>query len=225
MCNKILLSEKIAEDIRRLIIENTYKPGEKLPNETELTQQLHVSRSTIREAIKILISLNILEIRRGNGTFVCENPGITNDPLGIAFMNKKDLLYYHFETRLIIEPEITALAAQRATDENIKKLEEAAAKVEKDIIEDRDHSQNDIIFHNIISLSSHNPIIQRVGPIINESIIAGTLKSRSIPKSIGETIKHHNNILKAIKDKNPELARMRMKEHIQFGINLITLDD
>lgn len=222
MYEKVLLSEKIAEEIRKLILDNKYTPGDKLPNETELANSLNVSRSTIREAIKILVSLNILEIRRGKGTFVCENPGVTKDPLGIAFMDKKDLLFYYFETRLIIEPEIAALAAQRVTQENIKRIEGAAKKVEKDILKERDHSKNDIIFHNTIAQSINNPIVQRLAPIINESIIAGTLKAKYIADDSQEVIGHHNNILKAIKDKKPEQARIYMKEHIQLGINLIT---
>ena len=120
MFDKVLLSEKVAANIKELIVKNQYKPGSKLPNEMELAGQLNVSRSTVREAIKILMSKNILVIKRGRGTYVCERPGVATDPLGVTFMNKKDLLLYLFETRLLIEPAISELAAIRATEKNLE---------------------------------------------------------------------------------------------------------
>ncbi|QZY54364.1 FadR/GntR family transcriptional regulator [Crassaminicella profunda] len=221
MFDKVLLSEKVANNVKNLIIDNELQPGDKLPNEIQLSKILNVSRSTVREAIKILVSRNILEIKRGKGTFVCEKPGIATDPLGVTFMNKKDLLLYLFETRLIIEPEIAALAAKRATEKNVKALEEAFVKMKKDILEGKDHTETDMDFHNIIAKSSQNPIIKRIVPIINDSIKEGYLETKDIPESGEKVISYHEKVLEAIKNKDEKAARQHMKEHVENGMQEI----
>ncbi|AOT71255.1 FadR/GntR family transcriptional regulator [Geosporobacter ferrireducens] len=223
MFEKVLLSEKVANNIKKLIVDHELKPGDKLPNEIDLAEKLNVSRSTIREAIKILISMNILEIRRGKGTFVCEKPGIATDPLGVTFMNKKDLLLYLFETRLIIEPEMAALAAGRASEKNIRVLEEVFLKLKMDITEGRNHTKADITFHNIIAKSTQNPIIQRIVPIINDSIIEGYLETKDLPESNEKVLAYHEKVLDAIKNQDAEAARNYMREHIKQGMTQISM--
>ncbi len=87
--NKKLLPQQATEQIIKLIRENQLQAGDKLPNEFDMAGQLSVGRGTIREAVKILESRNIVEIRRGRGTFVCEHPGMMEDPLGLALVEDK----------------------------------------------------------------------------------------------------------------------------------------
>ncbi len=221
MFDKVLLSEKVAANIKELIVKNQYKPGNKLPNEMELATQLNVSRSTVREAIKILMSKNILFIKRGRGTYVCERPGVATDPLGVTFMNKKDLLLYLFETRLLIEPGIAELAGIRATEKNLEDLEGVFKEIVSNVNEGRNHTEADTHFHNIIAKSTQNPILQNILPIINDSIKEGYLETRDIPESGDKVIKDHRNILQAIKKRDSSLARTYMSEHIQNGIKQI----
>lgn len=221
MLDKVLLSEKVAEDIQRMIVENKIKPKDKIPNEMELASMLNVSRSTIREAIKILLSRNILEIKRGKGTYVCDNPGIATDPLGVAFMDEIHVILYLFETRLIFEPEIAALAAKRASEQNICLLTKVFTKMESDILHNLDHTESDMEFHNIIAKSTNNPILQRIVPIINDGIKVGYLKTKDIPQSGEIVIMHHKRILEAIINRDSDNAKFYMKEHIQNGMNQI----
>ena len=109
------LPEIVAQNIKGMIIERSLNEGEKLPTESELTMNFNVSRSTIREAIKILIAENVVEIRHGRGTFIAKKTGITKDPLGLSFADRKMLLPNLLEARRLIEPNIAALAAQRRT--------------------------------------------------------------------------------------------------------------
>jgi DNA-binding FadR family transcriptional regulator len=96
MYQKLLLSEKIVENITDLIVKGYYKPGDKLPNEIDMSSALGISRASLREAFKILESRNIIEVRRGIGTFIANMPGLSNDPLGTRFIsvesNKNDSL-------------------------------------------------------------------------------------------------------------------------------------
>lgn len=160
-------------------------------------------------------------MRRGKGTFVSKKPGLSKDPLGISFMDKKDLLKYLYESRLIIEPEIAALAAERATSENISGLETAFIKIQDDIQHNRDHTETDIRFHNIIAKSSQNPIINRILPIINEGISEGYRETKDISESGVKVLYHHEKILDAIKQGDPQSAKKWMAEHLRYGMDQI----
>lgn len=87
MYQKKLLSEKIEENIVDLIVKGFFKPGDKLPNELQLSEELNISRATLREAIKTLESRNVLEVRRGIGTFIAQVPGLSKNPLGSEFID------------------------------------------------------------------------------------------------------------------------------------------
>lgn len=221
MYDKGILSEKVADTIKQMIMDKKFVPGDKLPNELHLTDALNVSRSTVREAIKILVSSNILEVRRGKGTFVAQELGLSKDPLGVSFMDQQDLLYNLYESRLIMEPEIAALAARRATAKDIAQLKAAFTAIVDDIKNGRDHTEHDIAFHNVIAKSSHNPIIHRILPIIHEGISHGCYETKHITESGDKAIIHHQNIMEAIINGDEEASKKWMAEHIQYGMEQI----
>jgi GntR family transcriptional regulator, transcriptional repressor for pyruvate dehydrogenase complex len=116
------LSEVAIEQIRDFILSNGMKAGDKLPSENEMVVQLGVSRVSVREAIRMLEISGILEVRHGRGVFVKELTGDIFVPLGQWVSMKKQTLQQHFETRLILEPGIAALAANYASAEDIRLL-------------------------------------------------------------------------------------------------------
>lgn len=182
--NKKLLPEQVSEQIIRLITDRQLKAGDKLPNEFDMAQQLSVGRGTIREAIKILVSRNIVEIRRGCGTFVCDHPGMIDDPLGFRFMKDKGKLALDLcEVRMIIEPEIAALAAERATEEEIEELEKVAKEVEVLCEQELQHMEKDIEFHGLIAKCSKNTVMPNIIPVIQSGIsILSILQSILLPR-------------------------------------------
>ena len=110
------LPEKTADVISDILYRENYRVGAKLPNEIELAKSLEVSRTTVRQAIKILTERNVLEVRRGSGTFVSSKLGMSDDPLGLSMICDKDKLVMDLlEVRLLIEPKMAALAAENAT--------------------------------------------------------------------------------------------------------------
>ena len=114
------LAEQVADQINQVIIDQNINAGEKLPNEFELASRLNVGRGTIREAVKLLVARNCLEIRRGKGTFVVEKPGQIEDPLGFAYVKDKITLAMDLmELRLRLEPWVAQLAAQRLSNREI----------------------------------------------------------------------------------------------------------
>lgn len=219
MYDKGVLSEKVAEDIRKMIYENNLNPGDKLPNEIEMSKIINVGRSTIREAIKILVSTSVLEVRRGCGTFVCDKPGVVKDPLGVNFMTEDDLLLHFFEMRLILEPQVIELAIERGTKDDFNKIEKAYLEVENLIRAGLNHADADIHFHNAIANATHNPIMRRIIPIINDGIIGGYSKTKDNPELSTIVIQHHQRIMDALKERNSKEASAAMREHILWGYN------
>lgn len=217
---KELLPERVSKQIADLIAERKIKAGEKLPNEFDMAQQLNVGRGTIREAVKILVSRNVVEIRRGCGTFVCENPGIIEDPLGFAFAdNKAKLPIDLVEFRSIIEPEMAALAAIRATDKDIREIELAADNVERLCLMGENHKEQDILFHELIAKSTKNQVMLNIIPAIQSGI--GHFIDATASSLIEETIRTHRKIVEGIKEHNPDKARKAMREHLQNNIDKI----
>lgn len=128
MSKSAMLADSTAQQILHMIeVENRFSVGDKLPNENDLSLELGVSRSTLREAVKILTTNGILEIRRGKGTFVTANTIINSENLSDIASGLDDL----FEMRLMFEPDCAYLAAERATDEEIKTICRYGEEVEK----------------------------------------------------------------------------------------------
>lgn len=207
------LGEIASEKIIKLIIDNNWNVGDKLPNEYELAEQLNVGRSTIREAIKSLTSRNILEIRRGSGTFISQKCGISDDPLGLTFVKDKyklalDLL----EIRFMIEPQIASIAALKATKEDIDHMTTLCNEVEELILKNEPHMDKDIEFHRAIASSSQNIVTTNLVPIINSSIdIFMDITNMQLRQ---ETIDTHREILNAIIDRDANAAHDAMLLHL-----------
>lgn len=207
------LPAKAAARMREIIISNNMQPGDRFASESELVAMFGVGRSTIREAIKILIAENVVETQRGKGTFISRRTGVVKDPLGLDFTDQKKLLLNLLETRMLIEPQIAYLAAQRATGQNIRKLEEIMLTFEKDGSKEH-HANLDIKFHTAVAKCTQNDVLHRFLPIICESIREGYYETVTIEGSQKRAYESHKNILAAIIRKDPETAKRETENHI-----------
>ena len=150
------LPQKISEDIISLILEENLQPGDKLPNETILSERLNAGRSSVREAMKLLASRNIVTIRQGSGTYIASSPGMVEDPLGFTFIgNKQKLIHDLLEVRFLLEPSIAAMAATNAEEKDIKKITALCDEVEVLLNNHEDHTHKDIEFHAAIAPVSY----------------------------------------------------------------------
>ena len=190
------LPQKISDDIVALILEENLKPGDKLPNETILSQRLDVGRSSLREAMKLLASRNIVTVRQGSGTYIAASPGMVEDPLGFIFIdNKQKLVQDLLEVRFLLEPSI--------------------AEVETLLKNHEDHTQKDIDFHTAIALSSKNVVVPRLIPVINSSIPLFVETTGGILRK--ETIESHREIADAIACRDPLRAQDAMYLHLVYN--------
>ena len=207
------LADQVAEELQERVLKGEWKPGEKLPTEFDLIEDLNVGRGTVREAVKILVTRNVLEIRRGNGTYVVENPGHVEDPFGFAFYGDKWKLAEDLcEVRLLLEPDIAALAATRATQEEVDYILACCEAVEQAIRSGRPHTEEDMEFHGAIAAASHNHVMASMAPVIQKSVSAFIEVTNS---SLTEmTIQTHRKVADAIAHHDARAASQAMREHL-----------
>ncbi len=210
------LPEITADRIIEYIVENDLEPDDRMPNEFELGKILGVGRSTVREAVRLLVSRNVLVIRRGAGTYIAKNTGIPEDPLGLIFSKDrykltKDLL----EVRIILEPEIAAMAANRATDKDIASIWKYCHQVEEKYKKGEDHMPPDVKFHKAIAKSTRNDIIEKIIPIIDTSVaVFVNVTYRQLRE---ETITTHRAVAEAIERHDAAGAKHAMMMHMLYN--------
>ena len=215
------LAQIAADHIVDYIMNGTVKKGERLPSEGELMEMLGVGRGTIREAIKILASLRVVEIRRGVGTFVCENMGVSEDPLGFQYIEDKyKIVLDTLELRMLIEPSLAAKAAKNATLQQISEIGRLCDLVEEKINNKEDYLNEDRMFHTKIAESSDNLVISNLLPIIHGSIaLLMETNKKALTK---ETVITHRRIYEAIKEHNEKEAYDAMEEHLRLNFKSIS---
>lgn len=215
-----LLAEQVQEQLYDYITAHSMKPGDKLPNEFKLAEQFGVGRSTVREAVKLLVSRNVLETRRGSGTYVKDLIPADMDPLNLRNVQDKVALAMDLvDLRLILEPGIAELAAYNATEEEIRHLQELCDATEYKIENNLYYIQDDIDFHTYIARCSKNKVVEQLISIIETAVLMFVnITHRQLMK---ETVTTHRAITKAIADHDPIGARSAMTMHIAFNRNLI----
>lgn len=215
-----LLAEQVQEQLYDYITAHSMKPGDKLPNEFNLAEQFGVGRSTVREAVKLLVSRNVLETRRGSGTYVKDLIPADMDPLNLRSVQDKVALAMDLvDLRLILEPGIAELAAYNATEEEIRHLQELCDATEYKIENNLYYIQDDIDFHTYIARCSKNKVVEQLISIIETAVLMFVnITHRQLMK---ETVTTHRAITKAIADHDPIGARSAMTMHIAFNRNLI----
>ena len=204
-----LLGSQIEDRILEYIKEKPLEVGDRLPNEFELAEMFEVGRSTIREAVKGLVTKGVLQVRRGAGTYVSSLTPAEDDPL--RFKLALDL----FDVRLILEPEIAAKAAVYATDEDIATLKRLCKETEELYLADKDHMPKDIEFHTWIARCSKNQVMESLIPIINSGINTFVNLTRRSLRT--ETITTHRAITEAIANHDSTGARCAMVMHLTYN--------
>ncbi|MBP3310993.1 MAG: FadR family transcriptional regulator [Butyricicoccus sp.] len=210
------LSEQTADALIAHIVEHGLEQNDKLPNEKELAERLGVGRSTLREAVRMLASRNILEVRHGAGIFVSGNTGIADDPLGFTFIRDKQKLVADLvEFRMMIEPRIAALAAQNATAEQAAELSALADAVERKYELGESHVQEDAAFHAKLGEISGNLVMPNLEPIIFKAI--GMFIEMTQARLREETIQSHRAIVDAVRAHDPTAASDAMTLHLIYN--------
>lgn len=219
---RISLSDKIIEQIIDLISRNVLQPGERLPSEKDLCKRFGVGRATLREALRSLAVMGILDGRVGEGTFVSHNNqrylernlqwGLLLDPKKV-----EDLL----ETRLMLETQTAFSAARKATPANLKAMEGSIQGMESSLGRPDQYLRFDLEFHLLVAQATQNTILHHLVSMTRGYLQAWIEESLVSPPSSPEdrhraqsSIREHRAILMALRSGQAEQARQAMKAHI-----------
>lgn len=209
------LGEQIVERLLTLITEKRLKPGDRLPPERELAAMMGVSRPSLREALRALSIMNVVEIRQGAGTFITSlQTEMLVEHLDFVFFLDDSTFMQLFEVRKILEVGIIGLAAANIADEELAELEACMEKSRQSVDDNEAFMQADIELHRIIGRASRNPILNRFMESISRLGMASrrrTTELRGVPHQV---IADHDAILTALKRHNPEAARQAMLDHL-----------
>ncbi len=215
-----LLAEQVQEQIYQYILDTPIAVGAKLPNEFELGDRFGVGRSTIREAVKLLISRGILEVRRGSGTYVVSTTPVDMDPLGLGAVEDKMALALDLvNVRIILEPGIAEMAALNATEEDVEKLRNLCDSVERKIKVGDSYIEDDIAFHTCVAECSKNKVVEQLIPIIDTAVLMFVNVTHK--KLTDETIMTHRAVTDAIAEHDPIGAKTAMMMHMTYNRNMI----
>lgn len=207
-------SQEVATHIKELILAEKLKPGDKLPSEIELSGLFSVSRPTIREAVKTLVSQGIIEIHRGRGTYVSQMPGIAEDPLGLDFIMSPTLRLALIQARLIIEPGVARLAAQMADEATLAKIAGCIHEMEEIVDQHKVGMNIELDFHRSIAEATKNPVIIRLIPIIMDSIIKTYRDAPRTSEDHRRAFEEHRAIYEAIAARDPDRSFDAMHLHL-----------
>lgn len=208
--------EDIVRQIRNLIEKGKLKKGDQLPTERELTDTFKVSRATVREAIRILESMRLVESRQGDGTYVlASSEEALVQPLAAALFSEKDDLIDIFYIRKVIEPVVAQLAAEHATNEEIKELEEILKKQEKDLLAGINLVTTDSEFHSTIARMAKNRVMMRLLLAITDLLAYTREEYLQDTERAQRSLRGHQEIFSAIKNRNGKAAKQAMLHHLQ----------
>jgi DNA-binding FadR family transcriptional regulator len=213
--------ETTIDKIKEMLVDGELRPGDKLPVEKHLAASLGVSRNTLREAVRALTSLKVLQTRQGDGTYVTSlQPALLLDGMGfVADLHRRDGELHFLHVRRLLEPEATALAVGRLSEGDLGKLsdllDEAQAIVRAATIDHESLMVNDRAFHNLITSRCGNPVLAAlVDNASGHTIRARLWRGRVDPGADERTVAEHRLIYRAIVDGDGERARVRAAAHI-----------
>jgi GntR family transcriptional regulator, transcriptional repressor for pyruvate dehydrogenase complex len=207
--------EGVAKQIERLILKKL-QPGDKLPSERELAESLGVSRSSIRDAIRSLELMGMVEPRQGAGTIVRQisSESLIN-PLANALKRKEELIGELLDFRKMLEPQLAARAAARISNDEVAEMEEILDRQEKKLREGETGVGEDSEFHYAIALASGNSVVLKVLDTLMDLLRGSRERSLQAEGRGRQSLAGHRRILAAIKRRDSEAAKTAMRRHIE----------
>ncbi|WP_406051823.1 FadR/GntR family transcriptional regulator [Kribbella sp. NBC_00889] len=210
------VTDEAIDRIKQMIVSGELQPGDRLPREADLAARLGLSRNSLREAVKALALIRILEVRQGDGTFVTSlDPSLLMETMGFVLDLHQDAsVLEFFEVRRILEPAAAARAALRMPDEDVAALRKLLDDLGEEPSAD-DQLACDVEFHRQLAIGSGNRALASIieslrQPTYRARIWRGLTQTGAVARSVAE----HRSILDAIAAREPEVARAWATVHI-----------
>jgi GntR family transcriptional regulator, transcriptional repressor for pyruvate dehydrogenase complex len=207
---------EVASQIHRLIAQGRLEPGDRLPPERELAEMFGVSRTSVRDAIRVLEMRGLVEPRHGEGTVVKQIPiDAIVAPLAAALAGSKDLTADLFDMRRMLEPPLARVAALRATDEDITAMESILSRQAERVRSGGIAIEEDNAFHYRIATAAKNQVVLRLMDVVMDLLRESRARSLQGPGRAERSLEGHRRILSAIRDRAPDAAAESMRLHIE----------
>ncbi|MDR2797013.1 MAG: FadR family transcriptional regulator [Treponema sp.] len=208
--------ERIVENLINLIKSSSIQVGEKLPSERQLCELIGVSRPILREALKALQVMNIIDIRQGAGTYLKNlEPGDVVEHLDIVFHLDSSLYHDLYEARRILEAGIARIAAHNITDEELTRIEDNISQAAACIDNEAFFFEQDLELHEIIMKASGNRVLPVFMQSVNKLALIMRQKTNAMSNIRHNTIKDHRAILMALRNRDPEKSAVAIEDHIR----------
>ena len=208
--------EQVAEQIQKLIAQGTLKPGDRLPPERELATRFGVARSSIRDAVRTLEVMGILEPRQGAGTVVRD---LSADslvvPLATVLVRKRELVSELLDVRRMLEPGLAARAAKNATVEEVLELEDILRRQAEKMRRGEPTIEEDSEFHYVIGRAARNSVVLKVLDVLMDLLRESRARSLQAPGRPERSYAGHMRVLRAIKRRDPEAAEKAVRKHLE----------
>ncbi|GBF78056.1 hypothetical protein PA598K_06659 [Paenibacillus sp. 598K] len=211
--SKQLVYEVVYEEIKRRIEQGVWKAGERIPTLEELAGELKVGVSSVREAVRILGKQRILLVEQGRGTFVSDQLPEPAERYVAALEHGSWLQLT--EARLVIEPELAALAAQRASAEERAQIVRSAEAMQRKMRAGQSFLQEDMRFHEQIAEAAHNDILSHTLRMLGDVLFDSRRQTMRIPGMDDKAAAYHLLIALAIQQRDDSQARSLMRLHIE----------
>lgn len=213
--NSDSLYKQIVEIWKGKILAGTLKPGDMLPSERELANSLNVSRIPVREALKVLEYLGIVEHIRGRGVFVRQpEPAELLHAVGPMFLGSPGMLADLFEVRLLFEPHAAYLAATNYTDEDLQRLEESLRHMEASVEYGLPAHQDSFEFHHMVMAASHNAVLLLLSSFLVELQRQSRQSTLKNSQRNREALGFHKEIYEKIRGRDSYGAADCMRKHL-----------
>lgn len=207
--------EQVAKQIQQLVLRGVLQPGDRLPAERELATRFGVSRSTIRDAIRTLEVIGILEPRQGKGTVVRE---VSTDslvvPLTRVLLHKRELVVELLDVRKMLEPALASRAAANATAEEIARMEDILRRQEEKMRRGEETIEEDSEFHYLIALSAGNSVVIKVLDVLMDLLRESRARSLQVLGRRERSYAGHQKIFRAIKRRDGVAAAAAARQHL-----------
>ena len=211
-----MLPERIAARLISLIAERQLLPGDKLPPERDLAAAMQVSRPSLREALRALAMLKIVEIRQGSGTYVTSlKPEVLIEHLDFVFSIDDATFAELLEARQMLEPGLAAAAATRATDEELVQLRACVSRSAAHVDDPEAFLAADLELHQLISAAARNQIIARVMESLARLGMASRRRTVILPGVRTQTLRDHQALVEALLRRDSEAAANIMRRHLE----------
>ena len=213
------LSDEVYKQIVALISSGKLKPGDKIPSERELAADLRISRQSIREALNRAEVMGLIEVRQGEGSFILSSiKKSLKPPLTIIIEKEAERIFDFLEIRKLVEGWCAKKAASEATGEELENMKEILEKMKKVVSKDKQWEELDLQLHLSFAKATHNVIAVHIMEALKRNFGPFFRFAKSMPRSekIDVLWQHHHEIFLAIERRDPETAKNKVIEHLNF---------